>query len=139
MTIREMLQNKKRRVVTIDGCASVSQAVAEMLVARIGCILVLIDGVVEGIFTERDALRLWGSKENIRDEAVLKYMTQNLIIVSPEDSIEQAMSVMTQQNIRHLLVVDGQTLMSVLSIRDLVRAFVGSLQASIRSIDKVSI
>jgi len=97
MKIQEILQAKaQQKVITITCNASVSQAVAEMVAANVGSVLVTIDGVIEGIFTERDALRLWRTKEKVQDEAVLKYMTQELVIVTPDDTAEHALSVMNQ-------------------------------------------
>jgi CBS domain-containing protein len=138
MRIRDILRGKEqRRVATVDSNAPVAQAVAEMVASNVGSVLVLLDGAVEGIFTERDALRLWRNKEKVQDEAVLKFMTQELVIVGPDDSTETALSIMSQKNFRHLLVVDGQKLLNVLSIKDLVKAYVGTLQSSIRTMDKV--
>ena len=137
MKIRDLLAGRHKDVITIEGHAPVSQAVAEMVAANVGSVLILIDGSIDGIFTERDALRLWFTKEKVHDEPVMRFMTGQLVIVHPEDSLEEAMSVMSQRNIRHLLVVEEEKLLAVLSIKDLVKAYVGTLEASIQQMDKV--
>ncbi len=139
MNIRDILLGRTNEIIAVDGSLSVSQAVQEMVNSNVGSVLVLLNGAVEGIFTERDALRLWSAKDTSEHESVLKYMTQNLVIVTLDDSLEQAMSVMIQRNIRHLLVVDDLKLVNVLSIKDLVKAYVGTLQGSIRSMAKVNL
>ena len=108
MKIRDLLAGRHKDVITIEGHAPVSQAVAEMVAANVGSVLILIDGSIDGIFTERDALRLWFTKEKVHDEPVMRFMTGQLVIVHPEDSLEEAMSVMSQRNIRHLLVVEEE-------------------------------
>ena len=118
---------------------SVSQAVAEMVTANVGSVIVLLGGTVDGIFTERDALRIWNNYDAIKDSAVMKFMTTNLIITNADDTVENAMSVMSQKNIRRLLIVDGKKLLGVLTIKDLVKASVGGLMAEVQHMEKLLI
>lgn len=127
MNIRDILANKEKGIIHVDGYATASQAVAEMVAFNVGSVIVITEGVVEGIFTERDALRVWNNHDKVKDAPVMNLMSTNLIITNPDDTIENAMSVMSQNNIRHLLVMDGKKLLGVLSIRDLVQAYAGSL------------
>ena len=137
MKIRDVVRKKDRKPIAVDGHAPVSQAVAEMVASNVGSVLVLVDGVVEGIFTERDALKLWNQHGKVNDMAVMKFMTTNLIITNADETIENAMSVMGQKNIRHLIVVDGKKLLDVLSVKDLIKAYVGSLVANVQYMEKI--
>jgi signal-transduction protein with cAMP-binding, CBS, and nucleotidyltransferase domain len=137
--IRDILAKKDKKIISVDGHVSVSQAVADMVAANVGSVLVVVDGVVDGIFTERDAMKLWKDHEKVKDEAIVKFMTTNLIIASPEDTIESAMSMMSQKNIRHLVVVEAKKLLNVLSMKDLVKAYAGTIAAHIQYMQKIAV
>lgn len=136
MTIKEILKDKDRKIITIDGNALVSQAVAEMVSSNVGSVIVLIEGVVEGIFTERDALRIWNNKEKAGNMPVINYMSSKLVITNPEDTVEHALAIMSEKNIRHLLVIEGKNLLNILSVKDLIKTYVVSLKTDIQYIDK---
>jgi len=137
MKITDILAGKEKKIITLDGYATVSQAVAEMVTADVGSVVVLLDGIVEGIFTERNVLKLWINYDTVKDEAVIKFMSTNLIVTTPDDTVENAMSVMSQKNIRHLLVIQGKTLIGILSIKDIIRAFAGNVSASVQYMEKL--
>ena len=137
MKIREILAAKDKRIISVDGHVSVSQAVAEMLISNVGSVLILTDGVVEGIFTERDAMKLWKNHEKVKDTAVMKFMTTNLVITTPDDTVENAMTIMTQKRIRRLVVVEDRKLLSVLTIGDLVKAYAGTVEATVQYMQKI--
>ncbi|MGD1076206.1 MAG: CBS domain-containing protein [Thermodesulfovibrionales bacterium] len=137
MKMKDILAKKNKKIITVDGHATVSQAVAEMVSFDVGSVIVLMEGIVEGIFTERDAMRLWNNYDNVKDTPVMKFMTTNLIITNADDSIENALSVMSQKNIRHLLIVDGRNLLGVLSMKDVVRMYAGDVIANVQYVEKL--
>jgi len=137
MMIREILAAKDKRIISVDGHVSVSQAVAEMLISNVGSVLILTDGVVEGIFTERDAMKLWKDHEKVKDTAVMKFMTTNLVITTPDDTVENAMTIMTQKRIRRLVIVEDRKLLSVLTIGDLVKAYASTIEATVQHMNKI--
>lgn len=137
MTIREILRDKDRKIISIDGNATVSQAVAEMVAANVGSVIILIEGVVEGIFTERDALSLWNDRVKAGDAHVMNHMSSKLVITGPDDTVEQALAVMSEKNIRHLLVVEGKKMSNILSVKDLIKTYVVSIKADVQYIDKL--
>jgi len=137
MMIREILAAKDKRIVSIDGHMSVSQAVAEMVISNVGSVLILIDDVVEGIFTERDVMKLWMDNEKVRNAPVMKFMTTNLIIVTPDDTLESAMAIMTEKHIRRLVVVENKKLLRVLTMGDIVKAYAGNIEANVRHMRKI--
>ena len=120
--VREILDEKGHDVLKIEGDASVFDAVKQMVEAGTGSLLVIEDGDVAGIFTERDYLRrmtLEGRDD--KETAVRDVMSAPLVVVTPEITIDECMAMMTDRRIRHLPVVDGGEVAGVVSIGDLVK------------------
>jgi CBS domain-containing protein len=82
------------------------------------------------MFTERDVLKCWRVKRDF-DVQVKEVMSKDLLAVQADDDLSYAMSIMIQRGVRHLPVVDRHVVVSVLSIRDVVRAQVSSLEAEV--------
>ncbi len=100
--------------------ASVVQCVNQMNEHRIGAILVIEDGVLLGIFTERDAItRVLGGGLDPASTDVSDVMTKQPVCVSTSTSLEEAMSIVTYQHIRHLPVVEDGTVLGLVSSGDL--------------------
>lgn len=121
-TAAQILEGKEPRVLSIDADATVYEAVERMVGANVGSLLVEVDGRINGIFTERDYLRrvtLEGRTD--KDSTVREIMTSPLLVVSPETSLEECMSLMTERRIRHLPVAEGGKVIGVISIGDVVK------------------
>ena len=123
-TVTKILEQKGRNVIRIEGDATVLDAVQVMVEANVGAVLVTGSDPndVRGIFTERDFLRrvaVQGLGE--RETAVQDVMTAPLVVITPETEVEEAMALMTDRRIRHIPVVDGDAVVGVVSIGDLVR------------------
>jgi CBS domain-containing protein len=123
-TIGAILEEKGRKVVSIDGEATVFEAVKLMVEANVGAILVTgtTDERIAGIFTERDYLRRIAVEgRTSRDTKVHEVMSAPVFAVDPSTTVEEAMALMTDRRIRHAPVVDGDDLAGMISIGDLVR------------------
>lgn len=121
-TVSDVLQQKGRSIYRIDANASVLDAVRAMVDANVGSLLVTVDDRIEGIVTERDYLRrvtLEGRNE--RETPVREIMSTPLIVVRPETTLEECRSLMTERRIRHLPVVEGDGVVAVVSIGDVVK------------------
>jgi CBS domain-containing protein len=107
---------------TVPASATVGDAVAMMAEREIGAVLVMTeDGLVGGIFTERDLLlRVVHAGLHTRDTPISLVMTRNVRFVSPGTTVEAAMALMHVNRHRHLLVIDGPTVHGLVSMRDLV-------------------
>jgi CBS domain-containing protein len=121
--VGKILEGKGSGVVRIDGDATVLDAVRTMVDANVGAILVTGGSDrIEGIFTERDYLRrvaVQGRDE--RETPVSDVMTREVLVVTPDTSVAEAMALMTDRRIRHApVVVDGE-LRGMISIGDLVK------------------
>jgi signal-transduction protein with cAMP-binding, CBS, and nucleotidyltransferase domain len=120
--ISKILDEKSGELLTIDGAAPVIEAVKQMVEANVGSLLVTEDGRIVGIVTERDYLRrvaLEGRDEN--EAAVREIMTTPLVVVARETTVDECMSLMTEQRIRHLPVAEGDEVIGLVSIGDLVK------------------
>lgn len=122
--VTKILEQKGRNVIRIEGEATVLDAVQVMVEANVGAVLVTGSDPndVRGIFTERDFLRrvavrgLGESETSVQD-----VMTSPLVVITPETEVEEAMALMTDRRIRHIPVVDGDAVVGMVSIGDLVR------------------
>jgi len=129
--IRDILRDKGGEVATIGAGRTVHEAVHELNSHRIGALVVTgEDGSVQGIVSERDVLRMaaetWDDggdrASRLRDRPVVGIMTPEVICAVPDDELDYAMGIMTQNRIRHLPVVDEGKLIGIISIGDVVRA-----------------
>jgi signal-transduction protein with cAMP-binding, CBS, and nucleotidyltransferase domain len=120
--VAEILASKGADIYSVDAGASVLDAAKQMIVANVGAMLVSVEGRITGIVTERDYLRRVTLEERgDRETAVSEIMSSPLIVVGPETTVEECMSLMTEQRIRHLPVaVDGE-IVGVVSIGDVVK------------------
>ena len=122
-TAADILAAKTSSLLTIDAGASVLEAARQMIEANVGSMLVTVEGEITGIITERDYLRRVVLEEKGgRETIVREIMTSPLIVVTPETSVEECMSIITERRIRHLPVADeGGEVVGLVSIGDVVK------------------
>jgi len=124
-TVKQLLQAKVADIWTIMPDAKVYDALALMADKNIGALLVVDAGRLVGIFSERDYARkvvLHGKSS--RETPVREIMTTRVVYVRPEQTIEDCMALMTDKRIRHLPVIDGERVMGVISIGDVVKTII---------------
>jgi signal-transduction protein with cAMP-binding, CBS, and nucleotidyltransferase domain len=120
--VLDILEEKGREVLEIEGGATVLDAVRQMVDANVGSLLVRIDGEITGIVTERDYLRrvaVEGRTET--NTSVRDIMSSPLIVVTPQTSIDECMALLTDRRIRHLPVAADGEVVGIVSIGDLVK------------------
>jgi CBS domain-containing protein len=133
-TVGQILRSKPQ-VYAVSPDQTVYDALRLMAEKNIGAVLVIEDGDIRGIFSERDYARrgiLRG--HHSRETAVREMMTPEVIFVEPGDTVETCMALMTEKRIRHLPVVSSGRLIGVVSIGDIVRAVVDEQQFTIQSL-----
>lgn len=119
----------------ITPSATVLDALKVMADKNLGAVLIMKDGVLLGIFTERDYARKVVLKgRNSKDTLIGDVMTDKLVVIDRTWTADQCMALMDEQHIRHLPVLDGNTVVGVISIRDAVRAVVSEQQFTIRQL-----
>ncbi len=134
-SIRQILAYKSD-VYAIDPDASVLDALRMMEQRNIGALLVMRDGRLVGIFSERDyARRMILRGRTSRDTPVREVMTEEVFVIPPDATAGECMVHMTERHIRHLPVVDGGRVVGVISIGDVVRAVIEDLRFSIHQLE----
>lgn len=134
-TIREVLERKGGTVLTIDRRASVLEAIGNMSRANIGALVISEDAQPVGIFTERDYLRKIALEgRSSRDTRVEQVMSAPLITVTPAESTQRAMETMTERRCRHLVVVEGDEMVGIVSLGDLVKHMLVEKEAEVRQL-----
>ena len=135
-TVAELLQGMPPRpTVTVRPGDSVLEAIKVLAREDVGAAVVMDAGQLVGIFSERDYTRkviLLGRAS--RDTRVSEIMTAQVIVVRPQLGLGECLQLVTNQGIRHLPVVDGDRVIGVLSIGDLVRAVVAQQAETISSL-----
>lgn len=135
-SIRDILREKGTAVRSIGPDETVFEALGQMAEHRIGALLVLENGKPVGLFSERDYSRkvaLQGLRS--RETPVKAIMSSPVLTISPDASVEQGLSIMTEKYIRHLPVVDGSGLIGMVSIGDLVKAVIQDQQSLIEQLE----
>lgn len=135
-SIRDILRDKGRTIRSIDPNATVFEALRQMDEHGIGALLVLEGGKPIGLFSERDYARklaLHGLRS--RETAVRTIMSSPVLTISPDASVQQGLSMMTEKYIRHLPVVDGSGVIGMVSIGDLVKAVIQDQQSLIEQLE----
>jgi CBS domain-containing protein len=110
--------------VTIASGESVQRAIANMMAANVGSVIVCDGPRVVGIFTERDVLRLASQSAALHSLLVDDVMTRDVVTVSVECDVLDAAELMGRHKIRHLPVVEGENLVGVVGIRDVLDVLV---------------
>lgn len=129
MKVKDLLEDFSRSFHSIGQDQTVEQALKLMSGYNVSALVVMTDDESQGIFTERDLVRchIIFTDKNIKEILVKEVMTSKLIVVEPEDTIEDAMGMMIKANIRHLPVVSEGKIKGVLSLEDLVKKHVSVL------------
>jgi CBS domain-containing protein len=125
MLLNDVLDKKSKEVHTIPSNASIDDVVTELVRFNIGSLLVQDSpgGPILGIITERDILRtLAAHRAPLEELRVEVCMTRDLITAQAHDDITVAMRLMTTHRVRHLPVIEGETLYGIVSIGDIVKA-----------------
>ena len=133
--VRNMLTGKTD-VHTVSPDDTVFDALRVMATHNIGAVLVTSGDELVGILSERDYARkmvLHGKASH--DTAVRDVMTATLVSVTPKWTCDECMAVMTERHVRHLPVLDGERLVGVISIGDVVRAVVQEQQSTISTLE----
>ena len=123
--VGDILDKKGARVEVVDVHASAADALGAMVEAKIGSVLVMDDGAIVGIFTERDFTRRVAlSGRDARKVPVGEVLTDKVMVVQPDTTIVECMSLMTDRRIRHLPVVADGQVVGLVSIGDCMAQFV---------------
>lgn len=136
MTVRDVLEAKGGEVFSVAPNASVFDALTLMADKNIGAVLVVEGDRTLGIFTERDYSRQVVLKGRAsRETPVRDVMTARVVYVTPDQSMDDCMAIMTSKRCRHLPVVEAGQLVGVLSVGDVVKAVISDKQFLIEQLE----
>src|SRR5215510_7844926 len=135
-TIGAVLSQKSREIYSISPDATVFEAVQLMDAKNVGALVVMDQEQLVGIISERDYTRkimLRGKRS--RETKVAEIMSTNVTVTHPREPVEKCLCLMTDKHIRHLPVVEGDQVIGVISIGDLVKHVISCQQAAIAHLE----
>jgi CBS domain-containing protein len=118
------------RVVTVRPDELVQVAIARMLEENVGAVVVCEGHQLVGIFTERDVLRLAGEGTEFGELKLGEVMTRSVLTLTPDVDVVEAARLMRDKKIRHVPVVEGENVLGIVGIRDVMGALVERVWAA---------
>lgn len=136
-TVKQILGHKESNEIwSIGSDATVFEAIQMMADKRVGALLVMEGAALKGIISERDYAREVILKGRLSKETLVgEIMSSSVITVPSTQSVDASLSIMTQNHIRHLPIVDDDTVVGVLSLGDLVKDVISDQQSTIEQLE----
>lgn len=136
-TVNQLLRGKGNQIYSVAPTDSVLHAIEVMATRHVGALLVMTEGTLNGIISERDyARKVILKKRSSHDTPVGDIMTSPAVTVTPTDTIRHCMELMTQRRFRHLPVMESGRVVGMLSIGDLVKAVIEDQSAQIEQLER---
>ena len=135
-TVQQLLESKRYSLVSVTPSTTVFDALKVMAEKEIGAVIVIDNGHLAGIFSERDYARkvvLQGKAS--KDTPVGEIMTERVVCVRPDQTIEDCMGLMTDKRIRHLPVLEHKKVIGVISIGDVVKEMLSEKEFVIKQLE----
>ena len=134
--VSELFKNRPNTLWSLGPDDSVFEAIKILAEKGVGALMVMDKGKLVGILSERDYTRkiaLLG--KNSKETKVRDIMSAYVLVVTPQTRTRQCMAIMSEKNIRHLPVVDGNTVVGMLSIRDLMNDIIADHEFTISQLE----
>ena len=136
-TVQKLLESRDNNIWSISPEATVFEGLQVMAEKNIGALLVTRDDKLIGIFSERDYARkviLKGKAS--KDITIGELMTREVVYITPEDSLDECMALMTAKRIRHLPILKNDKLVGLLTLGDVVKQIMSSQEFKIQELEK---
>lgn len=122
MTVSVFVNSTRGEIIQANAGDTVASVIDKLAARRIGCVPIVEQGRVVGIFSERDVIYgLSRIGSGLLDMPVSDVMTSPAVTIAPDTPIISALALMTQRRIRHLPIVEGEQMVAFVSIGDLVK------------------
>ncbi len=136
ITVKEILKEKAGGILTISPRDTVYRALEIMAAKDLGALVVVDDEKVVGLFSERDYARNIVLKgKSSKDTLVKDLMNANPCYVRPEQTLNDCMALITEKRTRHLPVLDGEKLIGIVSIGDVVKQYIVDKEFTIKQLE----
>ena len=136
MKISELMQSKGKAVWSVQPDATVYEALEYMANKSVGALVVAVDGKLVGMLSERDyARKVILSGKSSKETKVKDIMTSHVYYTSPEEDMESCLAKMNKHRIRHMPVVEGESLVGMISIGDVVKQIISDQQYTIQQLE----
>jgi len=136
-TVKHILEKKGYEVWSLSADQTVYEALVVMAEKNVGALTILLEGRLIGVFTERDYSRsLPLAERSSKETKIGEVMTRRVAVVHPEQAVEECMALMTEKRVRHLPVLDGEQLVGIVSIGDLVKSIIAEQQFIIEQLER---
>jgi CBS domain-containing protein len=136
-TVNQLLREKGSQIFSVEPTDSVRHAIEVMATRHVGALLVMSQGALIGIISERDyARKVILKNRSSQDTSVGDIMTAPAVTVTPAETVHHCMQVMTEGRFRHLPVVEGGRVLGILSIGDLVKAVIEEQSEHIEQLER---
>ncbi|WP_281226882.1 CBS domain-containing protein [Flavobacterium aquiphilum] len=136
MTVNQILSTKGSEVYSIVSTITVFEALKVLGEKNIGAIPVIEDGILKGILSERDYARKIVLKDKSSKETLVsEIMATDVVTVKPTDNVDYCMELMSKRRIRHLPVVENNTVIGLVSIGDVVKTIIEVQKETIKHLD----
>ncbi len=136
-TVKQLLKAKGHDIWSVGPEASVYEAIELMADKEVGALVVMEGDSLVGVLSERDyARKVVLQGRSSRDTKIKEIMTSRVAYARPGQTVEECMALMTDKRIRHLPVLEGDELLGVISIGDLVKAIIEEQQHVIKQLEQ---
>ena len=135
-TVQQLLETKGAAIVSVSPDTKVIDALRVMAEREIGAVLVVDNGQLVGIMSERDYARKVTLKgKSSQETPVRDIMTERVIYIRPQQTVPDCMALMTNKRVRHLPVLDEERLVGILSLGDLVKETISEQEFIIQQLE----
>lgn len=136
VTVRKLLESKSGEVWSIPSSSTAFKALEIMADKDVGALLVIDDGELVGVFSERDYARKVILKgRSSKETSVGELMTRVLVYVSPDHTVGDCMALMSAKRVRHLPVVENGQLIGIITIGDVVNSVISEQEVTIQDLE----
>jgi CBS domain-containing protein len=136
ITVRDLIKTKGKEVWSVPPETTMIDTLKLLAKKDVGALPVIKDGKMVGIVSERDFVRsIAKTGQVLLYSTVEHYMVHDVFSITPDQSIEQCMQLMTEKHIRHLPVVENEKLVGIISIGDVVREMISNKEFTITQLE----